>query len=103
MVTRPDRDVYCRELLGEMRRSLVDLRDTEDTYRRVHAEYAAEADDTKAGRLIARQRADRDARVTTAIGLGAYYRDRTQTFALAYLVERDVDDRAARRVDGAPC
>jgi hypothetical protein len=94
---RSDREEYIRELLGETRRSVADLRDTEDTYRRVHAEYAAEADGTRAGRLLARQKADSDARVTASVGLGAWHRDRAQTFALAYLVERDVDDRRGRR------
>lgn len=93
----PERQAYVLGLLSDMRESLMDLRDTEQTYRDVQAEYAAEADGTRAGRLLARQKADSDARVTAAVGLGAWHRDRAQTFALAYLVERDVDDRKGRR------
>jgi Mg2+ and Co2+ transporter CorA len=91
------RETYIRGLLGDMRASIMNLRDTEKTVADVHDEYAAKASDTELGRIIARQCADADARVTTAIGNGAWYRDRAQTFALAYLVERDVDDRKARR------
>ncbi len=92
---REERETYIRGLLGDMRASVLDLRGTEKTYRDVHAEYQRGGGD-RAARIIARQRADLDARVVTAVGLGAYYRDRVQTFALAYLVERDVDDRARR-------
>jgi hypothetical protein len=91
-----EREAFVRGLLADMRHSIVDLRDTEDTIRQVQAEYARDVTDD-ADRIIQRQRADRDARVTTAIGLGVWYRDRAQTFALAYMVERDVDDRKARR------
>lgn len=92
-----DREDYVRGLLGDMRASVMDLRDTEKTHRDVHAEYAADAEDSKLGRLIARQRADTDARLTNADALGAWHRDRVKTFALAYLAERDADDRNARR------
>lgn len=92
-----DREEYVRGLLGDMRRSIGDLRDTEATHREVHAEYAAEAEDTEASRILARQLADGDVRVTTAVSQGAYYARRARTFALAYIAERDVDDRKARR------
>lgn len=91
-----EREAYVRGLLSGMRHSVVDFQATEAEIARVHEEYALGISDP-AERLIARQRADSDARVTTAIGNGAWYRDRAQTYALAYLVERDVDDRKARR------
>lgn len=92
-----DREEYVRGLLGDMRASVMDLRDTEKEIADVHEEYRAEAADDRLSRLIARQRADADARVESAVRLGAWHRDRVQTFALAYLAERDADDRKARR------
>lgn len=91
------RETYVRGLLGDMRASILDLRDTEKVHRDVHAEYQADAADTETARIIARQRADADIRVTTAVGQGVFYARRVRTFALAYLAERDVDDRKARR------
>lgn len=92
-----DREEYVRGLLGDMRASILDLRDAEALHRRVHEDFAADAADDPAAQLLARQRADTDARVTAAAALGEYYARRVRTFALAYLAERDADDRKARR------
>lgn len=90
------REEYVRGLLGDLRKAIWNLRDTEAVHRAVHAEYQEGAGDA-AARVIAKQCADNDVRVTTANSHGAWYRDLAQTYALAYLVERDVDDRKARR------
>ena len=92
-----DREDYVRHLLAEHRESLAKAEATEAAYTAVHEEYREKAAPVRIGEITARLIADADPRVVKAVGDGAYYHRRAHVYALAYQVERDVDDRKARR------
>lgn len=85
-------------LVSELRDSVYRSEESEAAYRRRVDQHIAKAA-TIPGRskVDAEVRASTDSIVRGAASDGAYYRDRAQMYALAYLVERDVDDRKARR------
>lgn len=88
-----DREDYVRDLLGDHRRAVEAFRQTEADYAAVQAYY----DKAKGPGALADALTRSDVRAQTASEHGAWHRARADTFALSYLVERDVDDRKARR------
>ncbi len=88
-----DREQYVRDLLGEHRKAVLAFRRTEVVYAEVQAAY----DKRHGAGALADQMTRNDVRAQAAASDGGWHRARADTFALSYLVERDVDDRKARR------
>lgn len=82
-----DREDYMRHLLDEVHSSIERSEKSEETYRARVDRHIAEG--REAGRNVAASevRASTDSVVRGAASDGAFYRDRAQTYSLAFLAE----------------
>lgn len=91
------REDYVAHLLDEHRISLARAEASEETYRTRIDQHIDEGARVGRKAVDCEVRASTDAIVRGAAADGTFYRDRAATYALAYLVERNVDDRKDRR------
>lgn len=91
------REDYVGHLLDEHRTSLARAEASEETYRQRVEQHIAEGARVGRKAVDCEVRASTDAIVRGAAADGTFYRDRAATYALAYLAERDADDRKAQR------
>ncbi len=82
-----DRDATLQHLLDEVRLSIKRSEESEATYRSRVAQHVARGAEVGRSTVESEVRASSDAIVRGAASDGAYYRDRAQTYALAFLAE----------------